>query len=118
MFGSRQMRRPAGETWDFKLPARIFAVLAAVNLVGFVALATLVPDMSLFEAVHVLDTARADAAQASLINLLGRDLWNAILVPVLLRPVWFGPLSLGLIFVGGGCSFSFHASPRPNHRQS
>jgi hypothetical protein len=118
MFGSRRMRRPVRDTGDWKLPARIFAVLAAVNLVGFVALATMVPDMSLFEAVHVVDAARADAAQTALVGLLGRDVWGAVLVPLLLRPVWFVPLSLGLLCVGGGFSFSFQASPRPTRRQS
>jgi hypothetical protein len=118
MFGSRQMRRPAGETGDWKLPARIFAVLAAINLVGFVALATMLPDMSLYEALHVLDAIRADGVQGALIAAFGRDFWNVALVPVLLRPVWFLPLSLGLICVGGSCSFSFYVSPRPKRHQS
>jgi hypothetical protein len=73
------MRRPVRDTGDWKLPARIFAVLAAVNLVGFVALATMVPDMSLFEAVHVVDAARRACAAAVAAGLVRAPFLGATL---------------------------------------
>lgn len=114
-----RMRRPGSDRDDGKLAARIFAVLAATFLVGAVALGTVLPpDMTLFEAVHVLDSARADAAQAAAIGQLGQAVWNAVAVPMLLRPVWLLPLSIGIVFAGGGLSFSFPPSPKPRRWHS
>jgi len=112
------MGRPAEKT-DLTLPARIFSVLAAVLLVGALALATLLPpDMSVHEAMHAIDAAWADDVLHALIGGLGKGVWDAVAVPLLMRPVWLPPLCLGLICVGGALSSSFQATPRTKRRQS
>jgi hypothetical protein len=112
------MGRPADKT-DLSLPGRIFAVLAAACLVGALALATLLPpEMTLHEAMHAIDAARADDFQHALAGGLGKALWDAIAVPLLMRPVWLVPLCVGLICVGGALSSSFQATPRTKRRQS
>ncbi len=112
------MSRPTDKT-DLSLPARIFSILAAIFLVGALALGTLLPpDMSLHEAMHAIDAVRADTFQHTLIDGLGRPVWNVVAVPLLLRPVWLIPLCLGLICVGGALSSSFQATPRTKRRQS
>jgi len=114
-----QMGRPAADKTDIPLIARIFYVLAAVFLVGAVALASMLPpDMSLHEALHTIDAERADDLQHAMMNALGARFWEAVFVPLLMRPVWIGPLFLGLICVGGAVSASFHATPRANRRRS
>jgi len=113
------MGRPATETPDIPLATRIFAVLAAVFLVASVALGTILPpDMSLHEALHAIDAARADDMQRAIVNTLGKGIWQAVLVPLLMRPVWLGPLALGLISIGGAVSTRTQATPRTKHRRS
>jgi hypothetical protein len=113
------MGRQAMNKTDVPLIARVFTVLAAVFLVGAVALATMLPpDMTLHEAMHAIDAIRADDFQHTLAATLGKTMWDWVIAPLLLRPVWMMPLSLGLICVGGALTASFHAPPRTKHRQS
>ena len=113
------MGRQAMNKTDVPLIARVFTVLAAVFLVGAVALATMLPpDMTLHEAMHAIDAIRADDFQHTLATTLGKTVWDWVIAPLLLRPVWMMPLSLGLICVGGALTASFHAPPRTKHRQS
>jgi hypothetical protein len=113
------MGRQAADKTDTPLTARIFYVLAAVFLVGAVALASMLPpDMSLHEALHTIDSERADSMQHAMVNALGGRFWDSVFVPLLMRPVWLGPLFLGLICVGGAVSAGFHATPRANRRRS
>jgi hypothetical protein len=113
------MGRPAIDKTDFPLVARVFTVLAAVFLVAAIALATMLPpDMTLHEAMHAIDAGRADDLQRGLIGMFGKGIWTWLIAPLLLRPVWLAPLSLGLICVGGALTASFHAPPRTKHRQS
>jgi hypothetical protein len=112
------MGRPADKT-DMSLTAKIFTVLAAMMLVGSLALATLLPpDMSLHEALHTIDAMRADHVQLAVMTGLGKGVWDAAAVPLLLRPVWLMPLCLGLICAGAALSCSFQATPRTKRRQS
>jgi hypothetical protein len=111
-------RQAIGKT-DIPLIARVFTVLAAVFLVGAVALATMLPpDMTLHEAIHTIDATRADSFQHALASTFGKTIWAWVIAPLLLRPVWMMPLSLGLICVGGALTASFHAPPRTKHRRS
>lgn len=113
------MGRPAADKPDIPLVTRVFTVLAAVCLVGAIALGSMLPpDMSLNEALHAMDAAAADGLQHGMVNTLGKGLWDAIFVPLLMRPVWLLPLSLGLICVGGALTARFHATPRTKHRNS
>jgi hypothetical protein len=112
------MGRPADKT-DMSLTAKVFSVLAAAFLVGALALATLLPpDMSLHEAIHTIDALRADTFQQAMIGGLGKGFWDTAAVPLLMRPVWLAPLSLGVICVGAALSSSFQATPRTKRKQS
>jgi hypothetical protein len=112
------MGRPADKP-DMSLTAKIFSALAAACLVGALALATLLPpDMSLHEAIHTIDALRADLFQQAMIGGLGKGFWESAAVPLLMRPVWLMPLSLGLICVGAALSSSFQATPRTKRKQS
>ncbi len=113
------MGRQAVDKTDIPMIARVFTVLAAIFLVGAVALATMLPpDMTLHEAMHAIDAARADDWQHTLAHALGKTIWDWVIAPLLLRPVWMVPLSLGLICVGGALTASFHAPPKTKHRRS
>ena len=113
------MGRQAMQKTDIPLTARIFTVLAAIFLVGAVALATMLPpDMTLHEAMHAIDAMKADDLQHTLASTLGKTIWEWVIAPLLLRPVWMVPLSLGVICVGGALTASFHAPPRTKRRQS
>jgi hypothetical protein len=113
------MGRPAAEKSDIPLSVRIFSVCAAVLLVASLAMATLLPpDTSLHEAMHDIDATGADDVQHAMVGMLGKGVWEAVVVPFLLRPVWLVPLSLGLICVGGALTARFHARPHTKRKQS
>ena len=98
---------------------RVFAVLAAVLLVGSVALASLLPaDISLRQAVHDIDSAAANHVQQVVVGSLGRGFWDALVVPLLVRPVWMIPVCLGLICVGVAVTALSHGAPRTKQRRS
>ena len=98
---------------------RIFAVLAAVLLVGSVALASLLPaDISLYGALHLMHPVSPDHLQRLVASRFGHFGWNAMALPLLNRPVWLIPVSLGLICVGGAISTLSPAAPRTKQRRS
>jgi len=113
------MGRPPTDKPDIPLVTRIFTVLAAIFLVGAIALATMLPpDMSLNEALHAIDAASADSIQHGMVGTVGKSFWDWAFVPLLMRPVWLLPLCLGLICIGGALTAGFHATPRTKHRSS
>ncbi len=116
------MKRPRlGRKAGPALPVlpRIFAILAAVLLVGSVALASLMPtDTSLVQAFQAIDQGGPEHLQRMLIGLLGHGFWDSVVVPLLVRPVWLIPVCLGLICVGGAVTALSHASPRTKQRRS
>jgi hypothetical protein len=96
--------------------SKLFAVLAAVLLVGAFALATLVPpEMSLAQALLGLDLLYG--LHRVVETRLGEPVWTAVLVPVLVRPVWLLPAAFGLICVGGALSANQPPAQR-HHRRS
>ena len=81
--------------------AKIFAVLAAVLLVGAVAIATLGPeDMTLGEGIGAVDRLRLDAIEQFVRGHLSNWAWEHPLKALLGRPLWLLPASLGLLLVG------------------
>ena len=81
---------------------RVFAVLAAVLLVGAVALASLLPsDLSLGQALHAVTAAGPEHLQQAVAGTFGHAVWAGLVFPVLIRPVWMLPVCAGLICVGG-----------------
>ena len=112
-----QTRPPA--TPEMALLPRIFAVLAAVLLVGSVAMASLLPqDISLYGALHRMHPVSPDHLQQLVTGRLGHFIWTVVALPLLNRPVWLIPVSLGLICVGGAVSTLNPAAPRTKQRRS
>lgn len=80
---------------------RILAVLAAVLLVGTVAVATLAPaDMPLGQALVSFDRETLAGLQSWVESIFAQWMWTDVVLPVLVRPVWLLPAALGLICVG------------------
>ncbi len=101
------------------LVPRIFAVLAAVLLVGSVALAALLPpDISLYGALHRVHPVSPDHLQQVVMGRFGHFVWNVVALPLLNRPVWLVPVSLGLICVGGAITAMNPTVPRTKQRRS
>jgi hypothetical protein len=104
---------------DLKLMPRIFAVGAAVLLVSSVALASLLPpDTTLAQVIHALDADLLFRGQALLTGWFGHGFWTWLVAPVLARPVWLMPASLGIVCVGGTVSALTHVSPHTKQKRS
>ena len=87
--------------------SKVLAVLSAILLVGAVAIATLGPqDISLGEAVAMLDRTTLPAAEAYVRNHLSAWLWERPIAAIITRPVWLMPAALGLICAGGAATAS------------
>lgn len=98
---------------------RIMAVLAAVLLVGAVALAMLVPpDLPLGQLLLTLDQEATERAHAFVERHLSGWIWSDLAMPVLLRPAWLVPATLGLICVGVAMSISIKKPAGRSHRRS
>ena len=94
---------------------RVFAVLAAVFLVAAAGFALLMPmGMRLSDGVAQLDRTALDWAQAHSASWL----WAYVEVPVLLRPIWLLPASLGMICAGIAGSSNLTKSTNTRHRRS
>ncbi len=110
-------RPPAGS--ELALVPRIFAVLAAILLVGGVALASLLPpDITLFETIHTLHAVSPEHVQHVVTAAFGHFAWNSVVMPLLGRRVWLIPVSLGLICVGGMVTAMNRTAPRATKRRS
>jgi hypothetical protein len=98
---------------------RILAVLSAVLLVGAVGLATLGQGaISLGRALYELDPGLADGMHGWMVRTFGGWAWADVALPLMLRPAWLLPASLGLICVGLSFSVSNRKSAHRSHRRS
>ena len=99
---------------------RLFAVFAAVLLVGAFTLATVLPpDTPLAEVLSMLDRAVLGRIAALEHANLPAWMWNEITVPLLLRPVWLLPACLGVICGGFAVTLaSNQAAQRSPRRRS
>jgi hypothetical protein len=98
---------------------RIMAVLAAALLVGAVALATLEPpDLPFGQVLLMLDHDATDAVHAFVGRHLAEWIWADLAMPVLIRPAWLVPATLGLICAGAAVSFSGGKTAGRPHRRS
>ncbi len=85
--------------------AKILAVLAAVCLVGAVAVATLGPeDMTLGDGLGALDRLRLDGVERFVRLHLSNWIWDHPLKALLMRPIWLVPASLGIILAGASAT--------------
>lgn len=100
--------------------AKIFAVLAAVFLVGAVAIATLgSPDLSLGEALTTIDAARLAATERFVRLHLSAWMWDRPVKALFARPVWMVPAALGLIFAGAAFTAANNGNAlKSRHRRS
>jgi hypothetical protein len=96
------------------MAARIFAVLAAALLVIAVGIASLTPlGLTLGQGLLMLDHQIIAWLQAHSFEWM----WSWLIGPVLLRPLWLVPASLGLICAGLALTFNLgKASPSQRRR--
>ena len=101
------------------IASRILAVLAALLMVGAVALAMLgPPSVPLGQLLFMIDHDLMDALHAAISTHLGGWIWERLMVPVLVRPAWLVPAALGLVCGGVAVSLSGRKSSRRSHRRS
>ncbi len=97
---------------------RVLAVLAAVFLVGAVAVATLgPPDMPLGMALFMLNHDLLDAVQGGIEAHFDHWLWADIAMPLLARPAWLLPAAVGLIFAGVSLTLANLQRPQRSPRR-
>lgn len=98
---------------------RILAILAAVFLVGAVALAMLgPPSVPLGQALYLLDRHLMEALHSGVERHLSAWMWNNLMVPLMVRPAWLVPASAGLICAGLSLSLATRKPARRSHRRS
>ena len=98
---------------------RVLAILAAVLLVGAVALATLgPPDVPLGQALFMVDHDMMQAMHSFVGQHLANWMWDYLVSPLMVRPVWLVPAGLGLILAGASLSLSTRKTTHRSHRRS
>ncbi|MGE0223564.1 MAG: hypothetical protein AB7F35_21655 [Acetobacteraceae bacterium] len=98
---------------------RLLAVLSAVFLVCAVALATIGSRaISLGRGLASLDAHLEENLHGWTMHVFGPWAWNELVTPLLMRPVWLVPASLGLICMGLSLSLSYRKAGRQSHRRS
>ncbi len=98
---------------------RILAVLAAMLLVGAVAIATLgPPGVPLGQVLFMIDHDLMNALHSSVEQHLATWMWDYLAVPLLLRPAWLLPAAAGIICAGLALSLSSRKSAHRSHRRS
>ncbi len=97
---------------------RVLAVLAAVFLVGSVGLATLEPpDLPLGQMLFMLDGSFMNALESVTKRYLSLWVWKDIEVPLLVRPAWLIPATIGIVCAGLAVTLTpSRGSPRPRRR--
>ncbi len=97
--------------------SRILAVVAAILLVGAVGVAILgPPGLPLGRAISLLDQGLLSALHGAIRAYAGTWLWDDVLQPLLVRPAWLVPASIGLIFAGASVTVGSRAGRGPHRR--
>ena len=98
---------------------RVLAILAAMLLVGAVALAMLGPPaVPLGQVLFMVDHDLMEAVHGFIGTHLAAWLWNYLVLPLMLRPAWLVPAALGLLCGGASLSLSTRKSTHRSHRRS
>ena len=98
---------------------RILAILAAMLLVGAVALAMLGPPaVPLGQVLFMVDHDLMEAVHGFIGTHLAAWLWDYLVLPLMLRPAWLVPAALGLLCGGASLSLSTRKSTHRSHRRS
>jgi hypothetical protein len=91
---------------------RVLAVLAATALVGAFALATMLPPLtSVAELVALLDNRTLLALPEAVRGHTPAWVWDWVVLPVLMRPVWLLPMAFGVVL--GGLAITLHGPGAP-----
>jgi len=98
---------------------RVLAVIAAVLLVAAVGIATFGPEsVSLGQALLLLNDTALDTLLKWSNRVGGSWAWGSIVQPLLVRPAWLVPASLGIICSGLALSASNRKTTHRSHRRS
>lgn len=98
---------------------RTFAIIAAILLVGAVALAMLgPPSVPLGQALFMIDHDLMNVLHSGIEKHVSAWLWTYVLMPLMVRPAWLVPAALGLICGGLSLSLSTRKSTHRSHRRS
>jgi hypothetical protein len=98
---------------------RVLAVIAAILLVAAVAIATFgAESISLGQAIYLLNHDVLDKLPLWCSRTLGKWMWLSVIQPLLERPAWLLPASLGLVCIGLSLSLSNRKTTHRSHRRS
>jgi len=98
---------------------RVLAIIAAILLVAAVAVATFGPQsVSLGQALLLLDRDVLAKLPLWSTRVLGNWVWETLIQPLLVRPAWLFPASLGLVCIGLSLSLSNRKTTHRSHRRS
>ena len=101
------------------IAARVFAVIAALCMVTAFAIAALFPpDLLLGQLLAMADYDTLVGFQNFVRSHLGIWVWTSFCVPLIARPAWFLPLSLGLVTAGLAATLSTRPGPARSRRRS
>jgi hypothetical protein len=99
--------------------SRSFAVLAAILLITSFGLIILAPyDMPLVQGIVAIDPSMLRHLQYVVIHTMGSSVWSRVLTPIIARPVWLVPLSLGIVCVGVATTIRVPACGQRKPRQN
>jgi hypothetical protein len=97
---------------------RILSVVAAALLVGAVALGLLgPPDMPLGAALFLINHDLVHAFRGGIEAHFDHWMWDDVVLPLLVRPVWLLPASLGLVFAGLSLTLANKSRPQRSQRR-
>lgn len=100
------------------IASRILAVLAAAAFVAAFAVAMLFPAMSSLAQLLAHDDPRMLVVLHDTVAAYGPAwVWNNLAMPLLLRPAWLLPVSLGLLCAGGAMTLASRAGVARSHRR-
>jgi hypothetical protein len=98
---------------------RVLAVISAILLVAAVAIATFGPEsISLGPALYLLDHDVLDKLPGWSTRMMGNWFWSSVIQPLLVRPAWLIPASIGIVCVGLSVSLSNRKTTHRSHRRS
>jgi hypothetical protein len=97
---------------------RVLAVLAAIFLVGAVAVAALgAPDIPLGMALAMVDRDFLAAVEGGLQAHVSHWIWDELVVPLLMRPAWLLPAAAGLVCAGISLTLTNRQRPQRSTRR-
>jgi hypothetical protein len=98
--------------------AKVLAVIAAVFLVGSVAVGMLGPqDLTLGQALMMIDKFRMASMETFVRVHLSDWMWDKPAMALLVRPIWMLPAAIGLIVAGGAMTAASTGKPTPSRRR-